>query len=485
MVESRRFRASIRRELGLTTSRKALGLGRRLRLGALTALLGGFVGGPALAQGPYHQELLADFSRFDFGFLSTPEVVDLDGDGDLDVVVGSAAGGVRLLENTGAAGSVALVERTGAGNPFAGLALDQRTSPELVDLDGDGDLDAVVGHFLATLIFLENTGTPSSSAFVERTGLANPFGGLDAGYLSRVALADLDGDGDLDAAVGSGQANLRYFENTGSSASPAFAARSGSENPFPSDFFSYTSDPQLADLDGDGDLDLTVGSYDGMFAVLTLHYFENTGTSTAPAFLERFGGSNPFAAVSNPLDAAPDFVDLDGDGDYDTVLGARFGGVRSLRNVGSSQAPVFVELTGIENPFGLDLHLYSAAPELADLDGDGDVDAVVGDSYGELSYFENTGTPQVPSFVARSGALNPFEDTGDGRASRPELADLDGDGDLDAIVGQGLGGAALLGEHRCFERPCVSAAGRGGEPLHGSRSRLCEQPSARRSRRRR
>ena len=109
-------------------------------------------------------------------------------------------------------------------------------------------------------------------AFTERTGAANPFDGVNVGFSSAPSFADLDGDGDLDAVVGVVDGTLHYFENTGTALAPAFTARTGAANPFNGVDVGYTGTPSFADLDGDGDLDAIVGASDG-----TLHYFKNTG----------------------------------------------------------------------------------------------------------------------------------------------------------------------------------------------------------------
>ena len=60
-----------------------------------------------------------------------------------------------------------------------------------------GDFDLVVGAHDGSLTYMENTGTSTAPAFVQRTGSANPFDGIDVGYYSAPALADLDNDGTL------------------------------------------------------------------------------------------------------------------------------------------------------------------------------------------------------------------------------------------------------------------------------------------------
>ncbi len=113
-----------------------------------------------------------------------------------------------------------------------------------------------------------------------------------------------------------------------------------------------------------GDLDLVVGEYSG-----SLNYIENTGTATAPVFVQRTGSANPFDGMRIFWSPAPTFVDTDGDGDLDLVVGYGMGSFLYLENTGTSTAPAFVVRTGSANPFdGIGSSGMSA---LADIDGDG------------------------------------------------------------------------------------------------------------------
>ena len=60
-----------------------------------------------------------------------------------------------------------------------------------------GDLDLVVGGKGGTLKYIENTGTSTAPAFVQRTGSANPFASIDVGRYSAPAFSDIDNDGTL------------------------------------------------------------------------------------------------------------------------------------------------------------------------------------------------------------------------------------------------------------------------------------------------
>jgi hypothetical protein len=428
---------------------------------------------------------------------------DLDADGDLDLLVGGASnqGALDYYENTGSAASASFVQRTGVQNPVGDLNHGLYPTPALADLDGDGDLDLTIGSSGSlNPEYFENTGTPLQAAFVERTGPAYPFfpdpWGHYANLFPSPAFGDLDRDGDLDLVTGRyvNAYGFRYFENTGSATSPALVERTGLRNPLRAGNFDYYSKPALGDYDADGDLDLWVG-YSLPYATVALggnsagrfvlrqatvewpdtlgaldvgirskpaaadldadgdldlvagpttsalHYFENSASAGEPAWVERTGSPNPFHGV--PVgggEQAPALGDLDGDGDFDLVLGRNIGSFGYLRNTGIAVDPAFTQASGDgDNPlFGQDVGSY-ATPSLGDLDGDGDLDLVAGELSGLFFYFENTGTPASPAFVARTGAANPLDGHDLGYASVPSLGDADGDGDLDLVAGDAAG----------------------------------------------
>ncbi|MBC1242193.1 FG-GAP-like repeat-containing protein, partial [Nostoc sp. 2RC] len=162
-------------------------------------------------------------------------------------------------------------QQTGSNNPLNGINVGTYSTPTFADIDGDGDLDAIVGGGYGTVFYYKNTGSATNPVYTEQTGSNNPFDDIFVVIVSTPTLADLDGDGDLDAIVGGGYGTLLYYQNTGSATNPVYTLQTDTANPFNGISVGNFSAPTFADLDGDGDLDAIVGAYDG-----TLRYYKNT-----------------------------------------------------------------------------------------------------------------------------------------------------------------------------------------------------------------
>lgn len=279
----------------------------------------------------------------------------------------------------------------------------------------------------------------------------NPFSLVDVSNQSTPTFADLDGDGDYDMLSGSDnitynystysfEYQFQYFENVGTATNPVFAAPQA--NPF--GITSPNTDGELAptfvDLDGDGDMDIVYGNY----YTPIFYFLENTGTATNPAFAP--AQANPFGLTdfdgSSSYSSALSFADLDNDGDLDMITGEYYGEFYYFENTGTANVPAFA--APVNNPFGLYYLSGMSAPAFIDMDNDGDFDLISGEGDGDFYYFENTGTASAPAFA--SYQVNPFNLTFVGSDpnyssdySKPTFVDLDNDGDIDLMAGDGYG----------------------------------------------
>jgi hypothetical protein len=139
----------------------------------------------------------------------------------------------------------------------------------LADIDNDQDLDFILGtcdNWSMTLsnsitLLYENIGTGAD--FIIDT-VAQGMTYDEDSYLSEPALADLDNDGDLDVLVGGNDLNdLYYYENSGDAENMLLDSEIA--NPFELDFTANYASPAFADLDNDGDQDLLIGLSNGTF----------------------------------------------------------------------------------------------------------------------------------------------------------------------------------------------------------------------------
>jgi hypothetical protein len=331
----------------------------------------------------------------------------------------------ELLHVPAAAAAPRFVGPSGDTNPFGLAAPDLVSAPALVDIDGDGDLDAFIGDQQGNLQFFRNSGRPAAARF--DAPQSNPFGLTSVGADATPAFADIDADGDLDAFVGEHDGHLTFFRNDGGRRQPRFSA--GQRNPFGLSVDTYAPAPTFADIDGDGDLDALIGAQYGD----TL-FFANIGTRKQPSFTGP--GKNVFGLTGLPYGYAivPALADIDGDGDLDAFLGDTYGATRFFLNFGSARAPAFTELG--DNPFGLGMTGDATAPAFADIDGDGDLDAFFGNGYDQsVPFLLNRGSRTMPSFASLKD--NPFGIVTELGGGSPAFVDIDADGDRDAFVSRG------------------------------------------------
>jgi hypothetical protein len=129
----------------------------------------------------------------------------VDGDGDLDLFVGEGSGTLNFYENTGGSGRA---EFTLVDDEFGDFDVGRRSLPVLYDLDGDADLDLVVGSESEGIRIFRNEGTPTTPVFVDDGALE-----LEDFGFAAPAFGDLDGDGDDDILIGGNRGGLWFYES--------------------------------------------------------------------------------------------------------------------------------------------------------------------------------------------------------------------------------------------------------------------------------
>lgn len=355
--------------------------------------------------------LNSNFRAFDF---ARADLGDLDGDGDLDVVLMGVRSGSVNVETV----ECEVYRNDGHGNfgsPSVVGLRGVRGDLELVDLDGDGDLDIFMSGRYESLrrvrIYL-NDGTGQFTSFIN-SGIPNIEGSFDFG--------DVDGDGDLDFAIlGTIDApNLPngYQNHTGLYINNGFGVFSGDTSAFTQLFY---GDVAFIDSDSDGDLDIVSSGH------------ITWGTPQFHAYINN--GSNQFVAntslTATPLKKAHFHVaDLNGDAQDDFI----YAGDSTLTLFSSTGAGgSFTSLTNLPLPKYDTPHFESG-----DVDSDGDLDLFISaNEYPEKAgayCFLNDGNNNFSERISLDFGRNNYTDDA-------VFGDVNGDGSIDVFFLNGYRG---------------------------------------------
>lgn len=402
--------------------------------------------------------------NLDYDLVQDVALGDLDNDGDLDIVSASEASNFpgwtsrviwndwaanqsfdtgQLLDNDGINNGVGLADldsdgwldiyfassradavwwNNGDQSFTVGLLADERSDSDVAlgDLDGDGDLDAYVSRRVGTpsddSVWL-NTGNRTFTASADTLGSWTSY---------RVALGDLDADGDLDAFVAESGPNSVWINVGGAAPAPTPTPTATPALPQPGEFVDSGQtlgsggqhDLALGDIDADGDPDVVTSDFFG------LEVFINQGngnfSESAAFFLDVPGGR---------FESDLALADLDGDNDLDIFT---TGADAVWLNDGQGEFQITPALP----------NAHTAEFALGDVDADGDIDALVWQlPVGDLS-------DQIRLWLNQGGSPPTFIDSGQNLGTRLDytiqnlsLVDVDNDGDLDAaITNQGMDG---------------------------------------------
>ncbi len=372
--------------------------------------------------------------------------VDLDRDGDYDLIGETVFSYVRFFRNEGTVTAPSFAAPLDSLPDAAGepLFMDRQNIPTIIDLDCDGFLDLFIGRVSGTVLHYESVGRDESGLprfqlvterfeDIEILGMFATLHGANA-----LSFHDIDQDGDQDLFWGDFfEAGILLISNTGTCAEPNLRNEPVAYPPDDPIRTSGYNSVLFADLDGDDTDELLFGVLGGAFnpntsAVENLYYMDPTpdGLETKTKTL--------LSGIDVGADSYPVFADLDADGDEDLLLSNKI----STHDFNTGVIHYFenTSVTGHlrweqREPLNIGGH-YNLAPAVADLDADGDLDMLVGTWNRGSLYFRNDGTPGVPDFVldeSRTVTLTR------GSNSTPVLVDIDADGDLDLFIGESSG----------------------------------------------
>lgn len=344
----------------------------------------------------------------DVGYNSYPALVDIENDGDLDLLIGRDGGAVFYYKNTG---SPSAPIWTREYTTFANVeATTYWKNPTFADLDYDGDLDLIYGTSSGPIYVYRNNGTVTNPLFQY---YPDYFRVIKVFNRATSFLIDYDNDGDNDLLSGDFEGKFRYFKNNGTNQQPIFEATTTT---FTNIDIGYSSSPVFVDLDGDQDFDIVSGEGNGKLFC----YINNNGTFTSNTTLFNF--------VSVGYSSIPTFCDIDNDGDLDLLVGAEAAAnVRFYENLGNNS---YQENSSFIS--GVSFPNYNR-PTFSDVDNDGDFDLIIGRSNGSFYFYRNDGTTQLPIWTRYDELFTGVKVKQNAHAG---FADLDGDGRKDIVVGE-------------------------------------------------
>jgi len=393
-----------------------------------------------------------DFTNLYVSNIDIPAILDVDGDGDVDILTFETGGSymyyyknmvkeMSLPDDT-------LVYRTvdlcwgnflESGVDEEIILSDQRddcaqflqtqgnsgsrhagSTVTVLDGDGDGDLDMLLGDISNTgLVYLEND-EQDGDAFIVDQDVDFPSNSeeVDISIFISSFHIDVDNDGKKDLIVcpnndltADNMNHIWYYRNVGEGDAPVFELVQKNFLHETTLRMGNSSHPCFIDYNEDGLLDILVGMHfiyeDGQSTSISLYLYENIGTLDQPSYRLI---DNDYLGLSGVVDEfigylTPAAGDLDGDGDTDLLISEN-----------RSKLIYFENVAGPGQPYAFDNFIFeymgikvgtNGKPQIIDLDGDGLSDIVLGESNsngspitgaGGVNFFKNIGTVGNPQF---------------------------------------------------------------------------------------
>lgn len=394
-----------------------------------------------------YTEYLSTYTNLYVSSSDIPSIVDVDGDGDIDILTFHIGGQhMEYYQNQsmdlyGIPDSLVFELKNQCWGKFkedfstSSIMLNDPDAPcqggsipdpqrasghsgstiLAIDVDNSGVLDLVIGDVsYSNLNLLINGGTAPNTdspmisidnAFPSNTTPANMTLFPAAFYV------DVDFDGVKDLLVGANAKNVSqnvnsilFYKNIGSNAAPNFIYV---QDDFLQNEMIETgtgSVPVITDINEDGLEDMIVANFFRYDAAVdkqsVFSYYQNTGTSANPEFTFIDDNYLDLNLQNYGLRSIPTFGDIDSDGDKDMLIGREDGTLVYYENFSSGSGSVFTSgsINYQDNMGQIISSSGFCAPQLFDLNEDGLMDLIIGKKSGDLMYYQNIGTALVPSF---------------------------------------------------------------------------------------
>ncbi|GHB69688.1 FG-GAP-like repeat-containing protein [Persicitalea jodogahamensis] len=388
---------------------------------------------------------------------------DLNGDGKKDLLMGHVTcDNVARLVNTGTnrVGNFTRFDVNYPAKDPIEFTIFPAVYSEDVDFDGVKDLLAAPNvyanegnlmDFQSSTWYYHNAGTTTNPVYElkQKNFLQDQM--IDVGEDAAPAFFDVDGDGDLDMVVGTGgtrgetgfRGSLQLFRNVGDAKTPRYDWTAAEYLNFSSSLQLTHVKPQWADFNGDGVADL---GFSGVsFKGIEYRYVPNRAARGQAVRLDM----KEAAVVTLPANVQsgdhPYFYDVDQDGDLDLIVGTTQGNVRYFQNTGNAQKPVYELKT--ETLAGINANFAGrfVSVAVADFDLDGQPDLLTADQTGMVRVSHGGAWGQWnrrDSLLVQNGTSTYAPNLG--AYPQATVADYNGDGKPDVAVGTHGGGVRLL-----------------------------------------
>ncbi len=400
-----------------------------------------------------------------------PAIKDIDSDGDIDILTFNFAGAKMeyyknlSIENYGNSDSLKYTLQENCWGTFeeswggCTVMLDTCDPGKMsgvrhagsttlaLDLDCDNDMEAIIGDITCTKPYMLTNGGDSTNAHMISVSTSYPLiHPIDISRFPAAFYVDVNNDGarDLLASpnalyISENNSSSWYYKNINTDCTPDFSFQTNSFLQNDMIDVGEGANPVFFDYNGDSLLDLVIGNY-GYYSssspyISGLSLYRNRGTPTQPVF-ELV--TNDYANINSYglLGVYPAFGDLDGDGDLDMILGESEGNLYYFDNTAGSGNPANFVLTQ-SNYKNIDVGQFST-PQLVDVNCDGLLDLLIGERSGNLNFYENTGSKTLADFTLVSTTFGGVDVIASGDLtgySSPFLTVLDSTGKYSLLVG--------------------------------------------------